>query len=481
MRSTLAALSITVLQLYPLQAMEGEEKFTKKIDYVRKTKKVSGITITDQHTLTEYKISKDEAVEMIQESGKIRKEKQAAANNNYPLVNNKIIKFTSNINAEKKTEEYPLYLINNREDKRKGRDLIQKFFDESQQGKKPEPLFLQMGPDENTDVNIIRSGLDIAVSPLRKSAKKEEGYLAKKPPAYGSDVDESSKSLQKALKLVEGSRSKSAPVLRHIAKKDDDFIGKVKGGAKKLRNFDEGKVSKADEEKVLNSLADHYIDKLSMNENPPHIIEINHQIKCDLATETDSASFLVVSEKGDTTENYGYNEYIRPCFEGEFKENLIRLKGNDPNLTKFVMDRSSDAYNGTLNIEAVSWAISHNTVLEKFDCSFNNTNDTGARALAGMLKTNTTLLELDLTNNHIGGGVAYLAEAMIQNTSLIYMNLSYNGKMGWWGDALESILSSINRNRELKNLPPVESLTDGYKVKDAKTSNGGKHRRNSKG
>ena len=186
-----------------------EPRFTKEIDYIGKTKKASGIIITDQQTQTEYTLTKSEIMKMIQKCGKNRKEKQAISNSSLPLASSKNIKFTSKINGKKETEEYPLYEIKNRESKRKARDMIQKLYDESKQGNKPEPLFLQIGPDENTDVTIIRSGLDIVASPLRKSEKEYEGYLAAKPPAYGAAVYTSLKSFQKTLQLVEGARSTS--------------------------------------------------------------------------------------------------------------------------------------------------------------------------------------------------------------------------------------------------------------------------------
>jgi len=447
------------------KANVNHSRFTQKIDYMGTTTKPSGITITDQQSQIEYKLPKAEIMKMIQNCGEIRKAKQVRSNHASPLVPTKSIKFTSTIDKMKTTEEHPLYEIKDKESKRKARDLIQKLYDESKQGNKPAPLFLQIGPDENTDITIIRPGLDIAASPLRKSEKAKEGYLASKPPAYGTAVNTSPLSFQKTLKLVEGARSNSAPVLRHIAQTDDDFIGKDKGGAQKLRNYDIGKVTKTDEEKVFKLFASLFISKLKEKKASSNIVEIKEKIICELATETDSASFIIINESSDRTENYGYNEYIRPCFEGLFKETLIRIYDNDPILTELTIDPSSNAWDGSMNVTAVSWALTHNTNLTKLNCTTNNTNDDGAKALAEMLKVNKTILELNLYNNHIEWGVIYLAEAIEHNTSLIYIDLSLNSKMyrvGNGGKAVRSILGYINRNRISKGMPQLDAIDTRY-------------------
>ena len=248
-------------------------------------------------------------------------------------------------------------------------------------------------------------------------------------------------------------------MLRHIAQKDEDFIGKDKGGAKKLRNYDEGKVTKADEEKVFKLFANLFVKKLK--ERPSsNITEIKNEIKRELATETDLTSFNEeIADEGYGYED-GYNEYITKCFEGRFKERLISLYDNDPTLTKLTIDPSIDAWNGSMNVIAVSWALTYNTHLTKLDCIFNNTNDEGAKALGEMLRVNNTILELDLRYNHIGGGLAYLDEALKYNTSIIKIDLSGNGKIYRWagGGTIDSLLASINKNRDRQGLSLLKTL-----------------------
>ncbi len=252
--------------------------------------------ITEENTNTKYDLIGDEIGKMVCDAGKKRKEKEEAAHSASPLVPSKTIFFTSNVGGERETAEYSVYVIKSREDKRKLRNVVQSFFDECKMAReedtdKPSPLIIQRGSDEENDMVIIRSGLDIAVTPLRKSKKEEEGYVAAKPPAYGDDVDNSSKAFQKVLKLVEGVRSESATPLRHIAKKDENFIGKAKGGAKKLRNYDQGMVTKADKERVLTSFMDLFIKETETEEYLPEKDKILEKVKDALATETDSPSF----------------------------------------------------------------------------------------------------------------------------------------------------------------------------------------------
>ena len=77
--------------------------------------------------------------------------------------------------------------------------------------------------------------MDVGLAPLEIREGKE-GYVASKPPPYGNEVDEAPQAFQKTLKIIEGTRSTTASVLRHIAESDEDFIGKSKGG-KKAKKF----------------------------------------------------------------------------------------------------------------------------------------------------------------------------------------------------------------------------------------------------
>lgn len=58
--------------------------------------------------------------------------------------------------------------------------------------------------------------------------------------------------------------------------------------------------------------------------------------------------------------------------------------------------------------------------------SSNNINDAGAKALAEMLKGNTTLESLELNSNGIEyDGAVAIAEAIVENTSLKVLALRY--------------------------------------------------------
>lgn len=66
-------------------------------------------------------------------------------------------------------------------------------------------------------------------------------------------------------------------------------------------------------------------------------------------------------------------------------------------------------------------------LIPEIDLSDNNLGDYGARAIAGMLKENSTLVSLNLSGNHFTDKSAeHLGPALITNTKLQRLNLSYN-------------------------------------------------------
>lgn len=65
--------------------------------------------------------------------------------------------------------------------------------------------------------------------------------------------------------------------------------------------------------------------------------------------------------------------------------------------------------------------------LPEVDLSNNNLGDSGAEAIAGMLKENSTLVSLSLSGNHFTERSAeHLGPALITNAKLQHLNLSYN-------------------------------------------------------
>lgn len=69
--------------------------------------------------------------------------------------------------------------------------------------------------------------------------------------------------------------------------------------------------------------------------------------------------------------------------------------------------------------------------LPEVDLSDNSLGDQGARAIAGMLKENSTLLSLNLSGNRLTEGSAEaLGAALIANTKLQHLHLGYNALGG---------------------------------------------------
>jgi hypothetical protein len=247
-----------------------------------------------------YSLTTEEVNEVIRAAGKTRKKKEKKAQNESPLLPTDTISFTSNINGKQKTVDAEIYQIENKEDKRKFRAVAQKHYDKSIASRKngtprPAPIFVQRGPDPITDISVLRAGLDVGLSPL-EIRENIAGYAATKPPCYGNEVDETCDAFQQALKIIEGTRSNSSTVLRHLAEEDEDFIGHNKGGAKKLRNFDDDIVTKKDQEIVMTSFANVFGKKVEerkihhKNDFPSKKTILN-EIAKELGTETDSPSF----------------------------------------------------------------------------------------------------------------------------------------------------------------------------------------------
>lgn len=133
------------------------------------------------------------------------------------------------------------------------------------------------------DLVQIKTGkgtYDVAVAPTKK--RRDEDYTVKSPPPYGEPM---CKAVEKILKIIEGSRSETARCLRHIAPKNDDFIGSVKGGRARMQKYDQKAATRRDQAKIAESVRQIFI------EHPPQDKTLSKHLEGILNTETDSPSF----------------------------------------------------------------------------------------------------------------------------------------------------------------------------------------------
>ena len=76
---------------------------------------------------------------------------------------------------------------------------------------------------------------------------------------------------------------------------------------------------------------------------------------------------------------------------------------------------------------AIAEAIQVNTIVQRLFISWNEISDDGAIVFSECLKINTTLMELDMSgNNFTSKGVSAIAEAIQVNTTLQKLNISHN-------------------------------------------------------
>lgn len=92
------------------------------------------------------------------------------------------------------------------------------------------------------------------------------------------------------------------------------------------------------------------------------------------------------------------------------------------------------------------------SVLQQVDLTGTNISDEGAQYLAKMLDSNTTLLELLISENQIGdNGVKTLANSLMHNNrSLQVLNLSANQNIG--DESINSLTNMMKSNSTLKKL-----------------------------
>ena len=83
--------------------------------------------------------------------------------------------------------------------------------------------------------------------------------------------------------------------------------------------------------------------------------------------------------------------------------------------------------NSDAGVTALAQALHHNSTLWQLDLSNNSVGDAGVTAVAQALHHNSTLCRLDLSNNSVSdAGATALAQALHHNSSLASLNLSGN-------------------------------------------------------
>ena len=97
-------------------------------------------------------------------------------------------------------------------------------------------------------------------------------------------------------------------------------------------------------------------------------------------------------------------------------------------------------------------SVINSSVLKRINLAENDISDEGAVCLAEMLATNTNLIELSLTRNHIGNyGMNKLASTLTNgDTRLESLNLSANEDIT--DESIDSLLDMMARNQSLKKL-----------------------------
>lgn len=71
-------------------------------------------------------------------------------------------------------------------------------------------------------------------------------------------------------------------------------------------------------------------------------------------------------------------------------------------------------------------ALQRTTTLHTLDLSFNKINDSAVVVIAEVLRTNQSIMKLDLSNNQIGKGSRALLESLNFNGNIMELNLSFN-------------------------------------------------------
>ena len=111
-------------------------------------------------------------------------------------------------------------------------------------------------------------------------------------------------------------------------------------------------------------------------------------------------------------------------FDEEMKASAVRLGRGCSQDTYLSLRYMSISDAGAV---ALAQALYHNSTLKELNLSNNNICDAGAIALAQALHHNCTLKKLDFSKNNIAGaGAVAIAQALHCNSTLKWLNLSYN-------------------------------------------------------
>ena len=127
---------------------------------------------------------------------------------------------------------------------------------------------------------------------------------------------------------------------------------------------------------------------------------------------------------------------------------------------------------GSEGVEALAEVLKSNSTLQELNLFCNQAGDDGAIALAQALKSNSTLINLDLTDNHITSkGIDFIAQSLKSNSALrkIYLRANAIGDSG-----VKALAQAFKSNSTIEELDLGECVIQdagfGYLAEVLKTN-----------
>lgn len=146
---------------------------------------------------------------------------------------------------------------------------------------------------------------------------------------------------------------------------------------------------------------------------------------------------------------------LSSCLRNLFSEDRMKVWAAIGNMLKVnttlkVLNLSNNNVSGAQEAQALAKGLEKNIALEELRLSGTNLKSEGAQALAQALENNTALKEMALQGNSVGkkGGIA-LAKMLQSNSTLTSINLNSNGMPP---AALKALANALEKNETLKKL-----------------------------